>query len=399
MSAQNLIYLEKNWLMATSAKDALTHFRKLSPGERKWLLRHHDEEGINNDETWQRDDFDYLIGFYSIVEIAVTVGFVGELSPDFRKRHLPILSDAPVRRYYEVNYQLDLPRRLRERLQTGLGYRLPSSPKLNSFFYEFLELTKLIERDEDLESFLWTLDGGWRDGCSFEKVERALLKTFPLFEAIQTPNEKKSELEHALAGFCKFIQFCEGLASLLSRMEEAPEAAEAMWLAHAYWFRQLDYRIGDNLKLAFKSLARWEVGKKHKAALKRRVSGLTKLMQDISVPPMTKWKTGMPDKKSNAVKKSPAVPERVNMETVEVRSIEPISLREEEITPEKAVAELVAYHGVLSTISVEDFQPLFKIQKNKIKTINKIALEKLLALKASTKKAKLLQQSQEEAGA
>jgi len=110
--------------------------------------------------------------------------------------------------------------------------------------------------------------------------------------------KKKSELQHALVGFCKFIQFCEGLSSLLTRMEDAPVAAEAMWLAHAYWFRQLDYQIGDNLKLAFKSLVRWQVSHKNKKALLHRVGDLTKLMQDISVPPMTKWRTGLTSKRS-----------------------------------------------------------------------------------------------------
>src|ERR1022692_2298241 len=230
MSAQHLTYMEKNWLAATSAVEAVRYFRESTPGERQWMLRHHEEGKIKNKETWVRDHFDYLLGFYSVVEIAVTIGFVTELPPAFLKKHLPILTDAAVRRYYEVNYPLDLPRRLRERLQTGWGYKVSVTAQLDSYFYEFLELTKLIERDENLESFLWTLDGGWRDGCGFATVQEALLESWPLFKAIQTPNEKKSELQHALAGFCEFIQFCEGLKSLLARMEDVPVVAEAMWL-------------------------------------------------------------------------------------------------------------------------------------------------------------------------
>lgn len=170
---------------------------------------------------------------------------------------------------------------------------MPATTQLESWFYEFLELTKLIERDEDLESFLWALDGGRRDGCSFSSIEEALLKSRPLFMAIQTPKEKKSELQRALAGLCKFIQFCEGLSSLLARMKSCPLAADAFWLAHVYWLRRLNHRIGDNLNRVFKILAQWQVGAKNARALNQRVRALTWLIEEIAVPPMTLLKTGV----------------------------------------------------------------------------------------------------------
>src|SRR5438552_2461905 len=110
MSLQNLTYLSKHWLGWTAETEAASNIRKWTAGERKWVLRHHDEENITDEETWLRDYFDNLLGFYSIVEIAVTIGFVSDLPMSFRKRHLPVLCDAAVRRYYELNYQLDLPR-------------------------------------------------------------------------------------------------------------------------------------------------------------------------------------------------------------------------------------------------------------------------------------------------
>jgi predicted RNA-binding protein with RPS1 domain len=293
VNCANLAYLEKQWLEATSAREALSNFHKWSAGKRKWVLRHHDEGDISDEETWLRDDFDYLLGFYSLVEIAVTIGFVDELPRAFGKKHLPVLSDFALCLYYEVNYPLNLPRRLRERMQTGLGFRLKPSPGLNSTFYEFLELTKLIERDEDIESFLWALDGGGRDGCNFTKLVKSLKQSRPLLEAVQKPNEDKSELQHALSGFCKFIDFCEGFAVVLSRLDGSPIVAETMWEAHSYWFRQLDSKLGENLKEVIKSLANWRMGMKDKKRLSARTKKLTHLIQELTRPPMTRLKVGL----------------------------------------------------------------------------------------------------------
>lgn len=291
-SERNLNYLEKQWLTGQAAERALRHFRKLPPGKRRWMLRHHDEKVIAANETWIRDDFDYLLGFHAIVEIALTIGFVDGLPAAFRKQHLPVLMDAAVRRFYEWNYPLDLPRRLRERMQTGFGYRLKASAQLTAWFYEFLELSKFFERDKEMESFLWALDDGWRPGCDFDDVRKALGRGQPLLEALQKPIGKKSELEQALSGFCKFITFSEGFSDLLSRMESAPVAAEAMWLAHGYWFRELDHKVGGQLKKALAALANWKTASKEKRALAKRVRELEETVQSLAVPPMTRWEAG-----------------------------------------------------------------------------------------------------------
>src|ERR1043166_3959743 len=294
MSDLNLRYLEKQWLSRQPAERALKRMRRSSDKKLAVLLRHHDEEGISDRETWIRDDFDFLLGFYSIIEIAMMIGFVRKLPDTFTKKQLRVLNHPALRRYYEWNYPLDLPRRLRERMLFGAGYYLRRDSVLEAFFYEFLELTKTIERDKDMESFLWCLDGGYREDKSgvsnLATVTRALGKSKRLANATQRPPKKRSELDRALNGFCKFIHFCEGLDSLIQRLKDRPEVAEAMWLAHAYWFRRLETDMGSDLKKAVLSLAKWSVPSKDKAALRSRVAEINKVLSRLSAPPTAQWK-------------------------------------------------------------------------------------------------------------
>ena len=82
MTDVNLAYLEKEWLRNKRAECALKNFQRWPDKKLKRVLRHHDEtpNGIGDRETWWRDEFDYLLGFYGIVEIAAMIGFVREFS-------------------------------------------------------------------------------------------------------------------------------------------------------------------------------------------------------------------------------------------------------------------------------------------------------------------------------
>jgi Bacterial RNA polymerase, alpha chain C terminal domain len=292
----NLRYLEKQWLTRLPAERAFRRMRGTSDKTLATWLRRHDEteEGISDRETWIRDEFDFLLGFYSIVEIAMMIGFVSELPDAFYKKHLRVLNHPALRRYYEWNYPLDLPRRLRERLLFGIEYQVIENTFLDAFFYEFLELTKAVERDKDMESFLWCLDGGYRQDrqgeSDLDAVTRALSKADRLAGATQRPPNKRGELDRALNGFCKFIQFCEGLDSLIQRLKGQPEMAEAMWLAHAYWFRRLETDMGTDLEKAVFSLASWNCGAKNKAVLRSRVAEINNILSRLAAPPTTQWK-------------------------------------------------------------------------------------------------------------
>src|SRR5688572_20980142 len=102
-------------------------------------------------------------------------------------------------------------------------------------------------------------------------------------EAMQTPADRQSELDSAINGFSRFIELCEGMYSLLNSVETAV-AAESMWLAHAYWFRQFQRQLGAELRTTLQALTEWRTagdGKKH---IKQRLRELKVLIENLAVP-------------------------------------------------------------------------------------------------------------------
>ena len=288
MTSPNLRYLEKQWLDASGAASAFKHQQSRSADELKTLLRHHDERAVFEPETKYRDAFDRLMMFYSLLEIGIMIGFVAEELPTtFKNKHLRMLADPAVRHYYEWNYPLDLPRRLRERLQTGFGYSVPRNRAMTAAFYEFLELTKSLENDDELQDFLWTLDSGYNDNTDITDVRRALKTPNRCLRAVVKKPALRTNLDHALNGFAKFIPFCEAFHLLLKRVNNRM-VAEAMWLAHAYWFRQLRLQMGDDLERALKQIADWESGAQARTRLAKRIATVNKIILDLSIPPLSR---------------------------------------------------------------------------------------------------------------
>jgi hypothetical protein len=292
--APNLMLLQKTWLLNRPAERGLRRVERWTGKRLAHLLRHHDEKSISNSETWLRDDVDYLLGFYAILEIALMIRFVEDVSVTFQKRHAQALSNPALRRYYEWNYPLDLPRRLRERFLFGVGFQIKRNVALHVSFYEFLDLTQVLERDSEIESFLWALDGGRRedkDGvCDIDAVIRSLKSPTRFIGAIRRKPDRRSELDRALNGFCKFVQFCEALDLLIERLKSEPRLAEAMWLAHAYWFRSFESAIGEDLKRVVQSVARWQVKRGYARSLRGRIAEITALIDRLAAPPTTRWR-------------------------------------------------------------------------------------------------------------
>lgn len=295
MKDPNLGYLENRWLKGSSADKAVEHFSKSADLKLWHLLRHHEQEGITEGETWLRDAYDYLLGFYGVVEIASMIGFVPALPAEFVSTHLRILTHPAVRQYYEWNYPQDLPRRLRERILYRIEYAIDTNERTVPLFYEFLELIACLEQDSPMESFLWALDDGTREDkegeVDIEVIRSALKSPHQLFGALQTG--KKTEKQNALVGFSNFIDFCESFSALLCRVDN-PQLAEAMWLYPAYWFRQFKSSIGDEMKATVRALVTWNVPKSDVALVRQRVSHLEKLVDNLAIPPTVNLVTAKP---------------------------------------------------------------------------------------------------------
>src|SRR5206468_1478285 len=143
----------------------------------------------------------------------------------------------------------------------------------------------------DVESFLWTLDGGWREDkagkkCDIDSVRKSLSRPKEFVTALQVPNKKRRELDRALNGLYKFVQFCEQFDLLLIELREEPDVAEAMWLHHAYWFMQFATEVGGSLQNTLKALNEWEMPRKDRASLNARVREVEEVIRALSIPPL-----------------------------------------------------------------------------------------------------------------
>jgi hypothetical protein len=209
-----------------------------------WLLRHHDEREISDEETWVRDDVDYLLSYYAILQVGITAGVL-DLQPNdaLFESASELLNYPPLVHYFTKSYPLELPDRMRARFEApggpeNLGSEQPknsTSIQRKGLFSAFLPLTALLEQDNDMEAFLWLLDGGWRGQWHDERLEKAL--RHPKEAATLLMDKRPDPLGHrVMQGAMKFIEFAVALDILLDQASDFPDLQEEMYLFHSYWF-------------------------------------------------------------------------------------------------------------------------------------------------------------------
>ncbi|MEW5918829.1 MAG: hypothetical protein AB1762_20675 [Gemmatimonadota bacterium] len=225
------------------------------------LLRHHDEtEGyVHWSETLVRDGFDYVLSYYGLVEIAALTGLMPKPLPaKFCVPALRLLSHPAVKKYYEKNYPLLLPRLLRYRLEGRNDSQVPPRAENPSLFALFLEISKPIDFDANVETFLWFLDDGLRGGYDISHVNRTL-RSFKAFALRMSKTRRPSPADRAVQGLVEYMRICLSLSRLLHDTEE-PLLRSAFWHWHAYWFGALKTNVQSNLSYALERFAAWETG-------------------------------------------------------------------------------------------------------------------------------------------
>jgi hypothetical protein len=212
----------------------------------KRLLRHHNEKAITDPETWLRDEFDYLLSFYSILEIAALLGLIEVTRNSFFQEIRRTLEYPAVKRYYSLHYKLLLPQLFLRRLN-GLG--IPNeklSDDTIALFYQFLPLIKVIENDKDVEVFLWFMDGGERLNTDYDDTIQTF-KNIDRFAKCLSATRSKTPLDASVQGFAKFIRFCIEFDQLLSASSNYPILQAEMFSYNSYWFMQCSKKLGKSL--------------------------------------------------------------------------------------------------------------------------------------------------------
>lgn len=260
---QNYKQLWTRFSSRGAIKPALTILHSVRRGDTKIdlkrLLRHHDDdEVIKQKEIDARDSFDRLLEFISCLEVAAIVDLIPAPLP------ASILTDAElaltnpdVRRYYREHYPLLLPDMLLVRI-AGEEPAGPSDPTGTPLFMEFLHVSDLLNRDDDVQTLLWFLEDGSYGRQSWKNVIRTLSNPKKFLEALQTPARDRDAVESGVAGLRKFLVFCVELDELLKQASEHAYLQSSFWHYHAYWFRMIkDEEVSSRLIDAIESFRRW----------------------------------------------------------------------------------------------------------------------------------------------
>lgn len=234
-----------------------------------WLLRHHDEEDINDRETRLRDGVDQRLECYSIIEIASMVGYVPDPLPRlYRQEAAAFLEQPAVARYYTTHYPLLLPQAHRSRLAGG--YRARIKPKIGiPLFNGFLAINETIARDDEVDTFLWFLEAGVIDGFTLEDSLRVLGDHAGFARAMRVPAHEQTAAEDALHGLRKFLFFSQELHTFLLTAADAPLLQSACYHYHAYWYRHIQ-QLGPYLHRAIDRFLTWEARASRASAVAAR---------------------------------------------------------------------------------------------------------------------------------
>jgi hypothetical protein len=234
----NLVALNKSFYREGAQAGAATIEKLIKAGSDKLarhLLRHHSTGETTDRETWLRDEVDYLLSYYSLLEIALEIAAI---RPEFNNALFANAGEnlkyPPLVDYYELHYPLELPQRLRLRIQNGHDPKAEFSLGASQLFFEFQLLTAKVEFDQDMESYLWVLDGGYRD-WNYDDLIEVLGKPRKLANYLNEPTVD-DEPHRIIRGMVKFLEFCVEFVNLLGRAADFPALQRDMYVYHSYWF-------------------------------------------------------------------------------------------------------------------------------------------------------------------
>lgn len=242
------LYLESNKhaLAGKKTLDQLS-FRKQ---ELKRLLRHHNEELISDRETWLRDDIDYFLEYFSILSLAHISGYISLNDLDeYKGEILLYLEISPLKKYFYRHYPLELPQVLAEVLISGVPFtgQKRRNKKSELIFHQFHSLNQKIE-NEDVNQFLWFLDGGVNDNFDIEDLRKTLGNTGLCFKIRN--QRRNNALRQSVRGFFIYLEFLKDFQLFLKLVPGVLEKS-AYWMYHAYWFRKIHRRLSGAIKSFF----------------------------------------------------------------------------------------------------------------------------------------------------
>lgn len=254
----NFADLQEQYCDRGRAASAIKMLRDARAGKKipdlAYLLCQHDEKTVS--------DFDFLIAYYSLLEIACQIRYVAStFSEAFRKEALYNLSLPAIKRYYEENYPNPLPCLFRLRLE-GISplYEENNDQTTHPLFLRFLGIVNRMREDDEIERFQWFLNSGWTDGYGIFDPFRILKSPESTMRALMKNPAKRTIPEQLVSGAQKFIIFCGEFDDLLEETQQFSLFQSAMWSYYSYWFDLIGQKVGRCLGHILDSFIEWDAG-------------------------------------------------------------------------------------------------------------------------------------------
>jgi hypothetical protein len=243
----------------------------------KKYLRNHLVKPIETDREIEfRDDTDFLLGFYGLVQVGLIADYLPyNLNPKLISEIELILENKRVKEYYENFYRLYLPQLLLNHvtniskgIRTTYGIRryMKNAQGVSLLFEKLVVLYRLRINDSDIDQFLWLLDDGetpdWKKHgyVRMEDLLRVLYhprekaKLLKFNQKLSKEDKELSPLEQAIYGFAKYLNWLNSFHSFLDECENMPLFQSACWHLESYWFDHFQDYISEDLKTAIKNL-------------------------------------------------------------------------------------------------------------------------------------------------
>ncbi len=205
------------------------------------ILRHHDDgEVYLKKELDFRYETDYLIKFYSLLQIAMIAGYIPpKLPEDLRQEIIMILGNPAVKKYYSKHYPLLLPQLI---LKVAIKNKRQVVSGEASIFRELLLLD--YKEDDEVEAFLFLLDGFNYSGKGINEFNKLLSSKNTIKALLKSPRKDETLFEKAFWGFIKHNDYMQQYESLLQKCDKEMFRS-AVWHYRGYWFKNMKTLMRD----------------------------------------------------------------------------------------------------------------------------------------------------------
>ena len=206
-----------------------------------WLLRFHEHHPIvKQSEIQFRDNVDFLLKFYSLLEIAIMTDHIPPGLPDKLKTEIiEVLGNEFVKRYYDDYYKITLPAVL---FKVVISEKIQMPVGTSKEFVALLLLDKTI--DKDVENFLWLLDSGSFGDYSIASLRQTLRSRKQIEQIIAKPRKDETYADSAFWGFVKFSDYMQNYEALLRSCSDEL-LRSLLWHFQSYWFERMQDLMKD----------------------------------------------------------------------------------------------------------------------------------------------------------